>query len=358
MSAGERASDRTEAAGQQHPVQHQVGTDIESAAPEAPGEAAEHERGEHDREPRNRGFFLDGFELLANHGRCGVVIAKVLRHALQVACADHRQHFAGTAFCGRRFAQACGHVAIALGDDRVVQRRAVAGEFAEARFEHVALLEFLDLVAADFLVAEQRCDQSAAKLGAPPPAESRRRTLEGDADVAVDQVQREVAFARIERRGLQFGAGFDPQLFGEPALVRGEAEVGGEQRGLAFAQHLDQVELGQRIGIGQRRKPLRIQFDGDGVVTPAGDRSTHRVQARLRDMGGTEQRVAHAVAFDDGVRLVGERVVRGGTGGFGGHSRRSVAAGRRASAQRSRSIVARRHRQQSCRSGKSVRQVG
>ena len=48
MAAGERAADRAERAGDQHPLQQQVGADIEAAAPEAPGEAAEHERGQDD----------------------------------------------------------------------------------------------------------------------------------------------------------------------------------------------------------------------------------------------------------------------------------------------------------------------
>ena len=61
-----------------------------------------------------RGFVLDRILVGANRTREGVVIALVLGHALQVAGTDHRQHFAGSAFGRRRFAQPGCHVPIAL----------------------------------------------------------------------------------------------------------------------------------------------------------------------------------------------------------------------------------------------------
>ncbi|MBX4378295.1 helix-turn-helix domain-containing protein, partial [Mycobacterium tuberculosis] len=42
------------------------------------------------------------------------------------------------------------------------------------------------------------------------------------------------------------------RLFGQPPLVGGQGEVGGEQRHAALADHFAQVQLGQCIGIGQR----------------------------------------------------------------------------------------------------------
>jgi len=52
----------------------------------------------------------------------------------QVPGTDHRQHFARSF---RHLAQACGHVAVAFGNDGGVQCRSGLGKFAKARFEHV-----------------------------------------------------------------------------------------------------------------------------------------------------------------------------------------------------------------------------
>ena len=108
--------------------------------------------------------------------------------------------------------------------------------------------------------------------------------------------------------GLQFRARFDAELLGEASLVGGQAQVRGEQRDLAFADHLDQVELGQRIRIVQRLQALRIQFDRDRVVVAVADRRDHGIDAGLGNMRGAEQGVTHAVAFDDLVGLAGERI--------------------------------------------------
>ena len=112
-------------------------------------------------------------------------------------------------------------------------------------------------------------------------------------------VQRQAALARADRGGLEFGAGLDAELLGEPALVGGEREVGGDQADLAFADDPEQVELRERVGIGQRAMALRVELDRDRVVAAAGDRGFDRVDARARDVRGAEQRVAHAVALDD-----------------------------------------------------------
>src|SRR3546814_7054814 len=68
--------------------------------------------------------------------------------------------------CG--FAQARGHVLVAFGDQGVVQGGAVLRELAEARLQHVALLELLDLGLTDLVVDEQPRQQSADE---PDPAE-------------------------------------------------------------------------------------------------------------------------------------------------------------------------------------------
>ena len=94
----------------------------------------------------------------------------------------------------------------------------------------------------DFLVDEQRRQQAAAELGARPPAQTMRSALESQADVAVDQVHGQLALACFHHGALEFRAWLDAELLGEATLIGGQREVGGEQRGLAGADDLDQVE--------------------------------------------------------------------------------------------------------------------
>src|SRR3546814_2450451 len=104
--------------------------------------------------------------------------------------------------CG--FTQASGHGLVAFGDQGVVQCGTVLRELAEARLQHVALLELLDLGLADLVVDEQPRQQSADE---PDPAEKTQPggdPLEGDTDIAVDQVHRQAACARVVGSGLQF----------------------------------------------------------------------------------------------------------------------------------------------------------
>ena len=157
-----------------------------------------------------------------------------------------------------RLAQARGHVAVALGDDGFVELRAVAGEFAEAGLEHVALLELLDFV------VRRLPRRRTAPASRPPPSLARpHQPSRAIARLKVRPTSRSIrCTGRSRSRAsstalLEFRAWFDAQLFGEAALVGGERQVGGEQRGLAGADDLDQVELGQRVGIGQRLQARR-----------------------------------------------------------------------------------------------------
>ena len=126
---------------------------------------------------------------------------------------DNRQHF--TLLRVVFLAQARGHVAVALADDGLVQCRALAGELAKARLEHVALLELLDLVLAHFFRREQARAQPGNQLQLAEEAQPLRRTTEGQADLAVDQVHRQVALAGQFHRALQLGTGLDVELFGQ-----------------------------------------------------------------------------------------------------------------------------------------------
>src|SRR3546814_2467495 len=62
---------------------------------------------------------------------------------------------------------------------------------------------------------------------------------------------------------------------------------------------------------------LRVEFHRHRVEVVGRDRRAYRRHAVLRHARGAEQGVAHAVAFDDGVWLVGEGIGGGGRNGFG-----------------------------------------
>src|SRR3546814_19985210 len=77
MPAGDRATQRAEAAGPQYPVQHQVGADVRATVPEAPGETAEHEPRQRDREPRDRGLLRQRLQPFDDGGRRLCVLAQM-----------------------------------------------------------------------------------------------------------------------------------------------------------------------------------------------------------------------------------------------------------------------------------------
>ena len=222
------------------------------------------------------------------------------RQSRQVAGADHRQH----AFRTRRhLAQARGHVAVALGDHALVQRRAALRELAEGGLQDVAFLELLDLVLFHFLAAEQPGRQAGGQLHLAEEAEVAGGAAEGQADFAVDQLQAQAALLGDRGSTLEFGAGLDAKLLGQSALVSGQGEVGGEHCHAALADHLDQVELCQRIGIGKGLQPGLVELHCHGVEDAAVDGVFHRLDAGVGDMRGAKQGVVHAVALDDGMRL-------------------------------------------------------
>ena len=191
--------------------------------PEAVGETAKHHGCDHQGEPRDSRFPGYGFQVRPHRRWCIHVVAQVPRGSLQVPRADHDQHVGAR---GRhRATQRGGHVAIALGDDRLVERGRLFREFAEGRFEHVALLELLDVGLGDILVDDHPGEQTRCHHGPTPPAQSMHRPSEGQSDIAIDEVQREVARARFHRRDLEFGAWLDAELVGQSALVTGERQI-------------------------------------------------------------------------------------------------------------------------------------
>ncbi|KAG1251452.1 hypothetical protein G6F65_018354 [Rhizopus arrhizus] len=149
MATGQQAAQARQATGIHRPGRQQFGTHAQSTAIEAHADAGRHDGQDAQREPRNVALLRHRLQFRAQRRRCLGVGFQVARQPGQVAGTDHGQHFALLRVV--LFAQARGHVAGTLAEDGLVQRRALAGELAEARFQHVALLEFLDLVLAHFL---------------------------------------------------------------------------------------------------------------------------------------------------------------------------------------------------------------
>ena len=315
MTTGQQAAQAGQAAGIHRPGCQQLGAYAQAAAVEAYADAGRHDRQDAQREPRDVALLRHRLQLGAQRRRCLGVGFQVACQTRQVAGSDHCQHFALARVVF--FAQAGGHVAVALADDGFVQRRALACELTEARFQHVALLELLDLVLAHFLGREQAGAEAGNQLQLAEEAQPLRRAAEGQANLAVDQVHRQVAFAGEFHRTFQLGTGLDVELLGQATLIGGQSQVGGEQGDAALADHLDQVELGECVGVAQRLQALRVQLDGNGIEAAAVDGFFNGLDAGAGDVGGAQQGVAHAVAFDDAHRLAGEQVVAGLGKGFG-----------------------------------------
>ena len=259
MSARDGATQRAEQPRRQHPLQQQIRAHIQPAAIEPPSETADDEDGQQQREPGKSLLLRRRLQHCHNAGGRCVVLAQMLRQALQVARADDGEHLRHDAFdprvqrmhAGCVLAQARRHVPVALGDDGLVKLGAVAGELGKGRLEHVAFLELLDLLGAHVLVGEQAGQQSGRQLRTAPPAKTLRRAPERHADIAIDQLHRQAAFARIDDSCLQFRARIDSELRGETTLIGRERQIGREHRDAAIADHLAQVHLCECIRIGQ-----------------------------------------------------------------------------------------------------------
>ncbi len=150
------------------------------------------------------------------------LFGQVTCHALQVAGAHHRQHVAAPSLRSRRRAAmywSRSSISVAYSERRVTR------EFAEARLQHVAFLQALDVVRRNLVIGEQAAAQPGDQLHPVPPAQRLQDAAEGDADVAIDQLQGQAACARFQRRRLELGARLDIELLGQPALVGGQGQV-------------------------------------------------------------------------------------------------------------------------------------
>jgi hypothetical protein len=115
-----------------------------------------------------------------------------------------------------------------------------------------------------------------------------------------------------QHRRAHLGAGLDPELLREPALVGREREVGGDQSGLAFADHAEQIQPGECIRFTQRVEAAFAQLHRHRIEFARRDQRLDRVHAGARHVRGAEQGVAHALALDLDDGLARERVARRG----------------------------------------------
>ena len=114
-----------------------------------------------------------------------------------------------------------------------------------------------------------------------------------------DPVRRTVAVKLVR-------AGFDTELFRETTLVGRQREVGRDQADLAFADHPEQVELGQRVRIAHGVVAALAQFHRDRIERAMLDQRLRRFHAGARHVCGAEQGVGDTVAFDVDDGLAGE----------------------------------------------------
>ena len=139
------------------------------------------------------------------------------------------------------------------------------GKLAEAGFEHVALLELFDLRLADFFLGQQAGGDAADQLQLAPQPKTLGGAAEGQADLTVDQLHRQLALACGGDGTLEFGAGLDLQLLSQAALIRGQRQVGCKQRDAPLADDLHQVHPCHRLRVFHRGQALPVQLDGDGI---------------------------------------------------------------------------------------------
>jgi hypothetical protein len=200
-----------------------------------------------------------------------------------------------------------GHVAVALGDQRLVQLRRVLGELGEGGLEDVALLELLDRLFVDLVRAHHAQGQPAHQVEAFVPRHAGVAAPQRRREVAVDQLQREIVGFGGDCGGAHFGARFDAKLLGDAPLVGAQGQVGHDQPRLAFAQHAIQVEVGPLALRRERIVAGLAQFHRNGVEPARGGQFAHGVSAGPRDVGRADQRVIDAVTPQPPDRLLFEQ---------------------------------------------------
>ncbi len=105
--------------------------------------------------------------------------------------------------------------------------------------------------------------------------------------------------ARLLQGGTHFGARFDAGLLGDPLLERTECQVGRDHAGLALAEDLEQVLLGQGIGVVEIGMACVAQLDGHGIEFAGTDHAAHVIGTLGGDMRSAQQGVAAAPYLDD-----------------------------------------------------------
>ena len=130
-------------------------------------------------------------------------------------------------------------------------------------------------------------------------------SAQGDAHLPVDQEHGQSGRIGGFQRGAQLGARFHAQLVGQPLLVGGERQIGGDQAHLALAHHLQQVHARQGVGVAQGGMAAGAQLHRHGVEAAAGDQLAHGRLAGAGDVGGAEQGDRGGAQGDFPQRLIG-----------------------------------------------------
>ncbi len=166
---------------------------------------------------------------------------------------------------------------------------------------------------------EQASAEAADDAETVEKADAAIRALQGDADFAIDQPDRQPARFGAVDRGFHLGAGLDAELLGEAALECRQRKIRGDEAGLALADDLEQIEIAKRFGIAQRTETRFAQLDGDRVERFALEHRAHGLGTRARNVRGAEQHELDIAAAHARDGLLGERRRRSrdGRGGLG-----------------------------------------
>ena len=238
MAAGDQRAQRRQAAVYQHPVPYQRPAE-RWAAREADPEADEYQQYDQPRhESPDACFLRQCFQF-----RDG---ARGVRHAFrqcrlgagQMPGAEHREDMPPR-LVAQGLDQLGRHVAVAFGDQWLVDLAAILGELGEGGVEHVAFLQRLDLLLGDLLTRQHRCNQRAEQPHALPPGHVRQRALQCRADITIDAQQLQTALLGLADRGTLLGPRLDVELLGKSLLKSAQRQLPGDQRRLALTHDLE-----------------------------------------------------------------------------------------------------------------------
>jgi hypothetical protein len=211
-----------------------------------------------------------------------------------VGSADHRDDAAAAA---AGLEQPRHQVLIALVDQGPLDLGHRAAELGQHVGQRLGLLQILDHLRGDRLVAAagglaaragaglRSPEQRAEQRDPPPRAEAAPGALERDVDVAIDQLDRDPGGLGGLDRGEQLGAGLDPELGPDPALVRGQRDLREHVQRAPVAHDPGHVEVAEHVAAGQRLEPPAVELDAHHLGPDPRDGRADLVDALGRHVG-------------------------------------------------------------------------